>query len=133
MKDSSEAQPEQSADDDSATLAHRLFDLARNGGAADLAVYMDAGVPVDLTDNKGNTLLMLAAYHCQADTVRMLLAHGADPNRINERLQTPLAGAVFKKAYDIIEALRESGADPDLGQPSARETVRFFGVDVVLD
>ena len=132
MDESSDAAPPLSADDEAVTLAHRLFDLARAGGANDLTVYLDAGVPVDLTDNRGNTLLMLAAYHEHAELVRALLARGADPNRINERQQTPLAGAVFKKATDVIAALREAGADPDLGSPSAREMVRFFGVDVDL-
>ena len=47
-----------------------------------------------LTDN--NTQLMLAAYHCHAPLVKLLLEHGADPNKINDRDQSPLAGAVFK-------------------------------------
>jgi uncharacterized protein len=119
-------------DDEAVTLAHRLFDLARDGDAVDLMIYVDAGVPVDLTDYRGNTLLMLAAYHGQGEVVRALLARGADPNRINDRQQTPLAGAVFKKATDVITALRAAGADPDLGHPSAREMVEFFGVDVDL-
>lgn len=130
MDEPIEAAPPQLAGDEAITLAYRLFDLAREGDATGLAIYVDAGLPVDLTDSKGNTLLMLAAYHCHAETVRMLLSLGADPNRINDRGQTPLAGAVFKKAYDVIAALREAGADPDLGHPSARATVQFFGVDV---
>lgn len=46
---------------------------------------------------------MLAAYHGHADLVRFLLQHGADPNRLNDRRQSPLAGAVFKKEDDVIE------------------------------
>lgn len=46
---------------------------------------------------------MLAAYHGHADLVRFLLQHGADPNRLNDRHQSPLAGAVFKKEDDVIE------------------------------
>jgi uncharacterized protein len=124
--------PPLSPDDEAVTLAHRLFDLARAGGVSDLTVYLDAGVPVDLTDSKGNTLLMLAAYHEHPELVRALLERGADPNRINDRQQTPLAGAVFKKATEVIASLCAAGADPDLGQPSAREMVAFFGVDIDL-
>ena len=133
MDESPATGPPLSADDEAVTLAHRLFDLARAGDANDLIVYLDAGVPVDLTDSKGNTLLMLAAYHEHAELVRALLERGADPNRINDRQQTPLAGAVFKKATDVIAALRSAGADPELGRPSAREMVAFFNVDVDLD
>lgn len=49
---------------------------------------------------------MLAAYHGHADLVRFLLQHGADPNRLNDRRQSPLAGAVFKKEDDVIEVSR---------------------------
>lgn len=46
---------------------------------------------------------MLAAYHGHAELVRLLLAHGADANRLNDRGQSPLAGAVFKKEDAVIE------------------------------
>lgn len=46
---------------------------------------------------------MLAAYHGHADLVRLLIQHGADPNRLNDRGQSPLAGAVFKKEDAVIE------------------------------
>lgn len=112
---------------DPVALAHWLFDLARQGDAARLAAYVDAGAPVDLTDAEGNTLLMLAAYHDQPAVVRELTARGADPNALNGRGQSPLAGAVFKQADDVIRALVEAGADPDVGSPTARQTAQMFG------
>lgn len=45
---------------------------------------------------------MLAAYHGHAELVTLLIQHGADPNRLNDRGQSPLAGAVFKKEDDVI-------------------------------
>ena len=108
-------------------LANWLFDLARGGDAARLAAYVDAGTPVDLTDADGNTLLMLAAYHDQPAVVRELVARGADPDALNSRGQSPLAGAVFKQAREVIDVLKQSGADPDLGTPSARQTALMFG------
>ena len=47
---------------------------------------------------------MLAAYHGHADLVHLLIQHGADPNRLNDRGQSPLAGAVFKKEDEVIQA-----------------------------
>ena len=84
-------------------LAARLFDWARSGDAAMLAAYVDAGVPVNLTNTNGDTLVMLAAYYGHESAVAALITRGADVNRHNNRGQTPLAGS-----------------------PSALETARFF-------
>ncbi len=108
-------------------LAHQMFDLAREGETERLEAYVEAGVPVDLTDASGNTLLMLAAYHGHPETVTMLAGRGADVNRLNDRGQSPLAGAVFKREGDVVSALLRGGADPDAGTPSARETAQMFG------
>ena len=107
-------------------LAVRVFGLARAGETEELAAYVDAGVPVDLTNEKGDTLLILAAYHGHADTVAALLERGADHSRAHDRGQTPLAAAVFKQSADTVRALLAAGADPDAGQPSARATASFF-------
>lgn len=108
-------------------LAHEMFDLARNGMSTRLEAYVEAGVPVDLAEAQGNTLLMLAAYHGHAETVAMLARRGAEVNRLNDRGQTPLAGAVFKGEHQVVDVLLGAGADPDAGTPSARETARMFG------
>jgi ankyrin repeat protein len=108
-------------------LAHEMFDLARAGDGDRLAAYVDAGVPVNLTDAVGNTLVMLAAYHGHAPVVAALASRGAEVNRVNDHGQSPLAGAVFKDEPDVVRALLEAGADPDTGSPSARETAALFG------
>ncbi|QKW05433.1 ankyrin repeat domain-containing protein [Streptomyces sp. NA04227] len=114
-------------------LAGRVFAMARTGDAAALAAYVDAGVPVDLTNDRGDSLLMLAAYHGHPATVRALLERGAEPGRINDRGQSPLAGAVFKGEDEVVRALLESGADPSAGVPSAVETARMFGRTELLE
>jgi uncharacterized protein len=107
-------------------IAHACFDFARAGDTPRLHAYVENGVPVNLTDATGNTLLMLAAYHGHAETVDALVALGADPDRANDRGQSPLAGAVFKGEVDVVRVLLAAGADPDLGTPSARETALLF-------
>ena len=114
-------------------LAHQMFDWARGGESERVAAYVDAGVPVNLTDQSGNTLLMLAAYHGHASTVTMLAGRGADVDRLNDRGQSPLAGAVFKAEHEVVAALLEAGADPDAGTPSARETADLFGRPETLE
>lgn len=113
-------------------LAAQVFDLARQGDTDKLAAYVDAGVPANLTNDRGDTLLMLASYHGHVGTVRALLERGADSDRANDRGQTPLAGAVFKGEQEVITALVEAGADPSAGAPSAVDTARLFGKDDLL-
>jgi uncharacterized protein len=108
-------------------LVARLFDSARSGDAAMLAAYIDAGVPVNLTNANGDTMVMLASYYGHESAVAVLIARGADVDRHNNRGQTPLAGAVFKNDTTIIELLLSADADPLAGSPSALETARFFG------
>ncbi|MGW0704824.1 ankyrin repeat domain-containing protein [Streptomyces sp. NPDC002643] len=108
-------------------LATKIFDLARRGETEALVSYVDAGVPANLTNDRGDSLVMLAAYHGHADAVRELLARGGEAGRVNDRGQTPLAGAVFKGEEGVIQVLLEGGADPYEGTPSAVDTARMFG------
>ncbi|MER5375482.1 ankyrin repeat domain-containing protein [Streptomyces sp. NPDC002132] len=107
-------------------LASKIFELARQGQTETLVAYVDAGVPANLTNDRGDSLVMLAAYHGHAEAVRALLARGAEADRINDRGQTPLAGAVFKGETEVVKALVEAGADPTAGTPSAVDTARMF-------
>ncbi|MFD6421293.1 ankyrin repeat domain-containing protein [Streptomyces sp. NPDC060198] len=114
-------------------LATKVFDLARRGETDTLAAYVDAGVPANLTNDRGDSLLMLAAYHGHAPAVTALVDRGADPDRANDRGQTPLAGAVFKGESAVIGALLDAGADPAAGVPSAVDTARMFGKADLLE
>jgi len=107
-------------------------DCARDGQAELLAAYVDGGYPVDHPDAAGNTLLMLAAYHGHAGTVRMLLDRGAGADRLNDRGQSPVAGALFKGEDDVVRLLVAAGADLDHGSPTGREAAAMFGTGHLL-
>lgn len=113
-------------DDEAVALAHRMFDLARDGRTEDLNAYLAAGLPPDLTNDKGDTLLILAAYHGHPGTVAALLGHGADPERTNDRGQTALVAATFQRSAESVTALLDAGADPAHGTPSALATAEYF-------
>ncbi|MBW5481560.1 ankyrin repeat domain-containing protein [Streptomyces bambusae] len=136
MTESHQGGPEGGADvpdEDVIELATKIFDLARQGETAMLTAYLDAGVPANLTNDRGDTLVMLAAYHGHPETVTALLGHGAEADRANDRGQTPLAGAVFKGEEAVIRALLAGGADPHAGTPSAVDTARMFGKTDLLE
>ncbi len=91
-----EPAPKPELDADTLAFAARVFQYARMGHAEDLADLFGQGLPANLRNDKGDSLLMLAAYNGQAEAARVILAHGGDPELANDRGQTPLAGAAFR-------------------------------------
>ncbi|EJD40160.1 ankyrin [Auricularia subglabra TFB-10046 SS5] len=114
-------------------FASKMFDLARNGETEQLEAYLDAGLPANLTNHTGATLLMLAAYHGHAATVAALVKRGADVNALNDKGQSPLAGAVFKGEEEVVKILVEARADPNAGQPSAMQAATVFNKPQYLE
>ncbi|GAA4291439.1 hypothetical protein GCM10023178_64450 [Actinomadura luteofluorescens] len=110
----------------------RLFEMARTGDTRRLLSQLDNGVSVDLSDHRGETLLMHAAFHGHPETVRALAMRGADPDRADDRGDRPLTGAVFKRENEVVRVLLEAGADPRAGSPSAADTARLVGADEIL-
>lgn len=62
----------------------------------------------------------------------MLVDAGADPNVLNGRGQSPIAGAVFKGWDEVVRVLYQGGADIGLGQPNAVDCARMFKRDALL-
>ena len=118
--------------DEELDFLRSMFDQARAGDTTSLADAVDAGVPVNLTNGSGDTLLILAAYHDHPDTVRALLDRGADTARVNDRGQTALGAAVFRRSERSVTALLAAGADPALGARSALDVARFFELPEML-
>jgi ankyrin repeat protein len=96
-----------------AELQEMAIDFARRGETGNLSAMIEHGLPVNLGDTKGNTLLMLASYNGNAEAARMLLEYGAEVDRRNHRGQTPLGGAAFKGYEEIVTLLLQHGADID--------------------
>lgn len=109
------------------------LDFARQGRAEELGEFVERGLPVDVQDDEGNSLLMLAAYHGRLESVRALIRLGADVDLRNARDQSPIAGALFKGEDEVVAELRAAGADLDAGTPSAREAAELFGRTALLD
>lgn len=115
--------------DEQLAFLHSMFDLARTGKTEDLLSLIDQGIPVNLTNPKGDSLLILAAYNDHADLVAGLLDRSADVDRMNDRGQTALSCAVFRQNQDITAALLKAGADAHLGPQNAYAVIDMFGLE----
>jgi hypothetical protein len=92
-----------------------------------LTALIDRGADVDarVTDTlKGRTPLMLAASsdHIPIDTVKMLLARGADVNVVGPEGDTALDLAMRNGHTVVVDALLDAGAKAGRGFPTARVT-----------
>lgn len=108
-----------------AELQELALDHARCGETEPLARMLEAGMPVNLSDHKGNSLLMLATYHEHLETSRMLLDHGAEVDRRNDRGQTPLGGVAFKGYEEIVMLLLAHGAEIDADNGGGMTPIMF--------
>lgn len=94
------------------------FQSARVGNVELLGTLVGQGIPVNLADCNGNSLLMLASLNGHTACVRSLLNLGAEVDFRNQRGQTPLGAAAFKGYSAIIKLLWKHGAalDADNGK-----------------
>ncbi|WP_434382633.1 ankyrin repeat domain-containing protein [Melittangium boletus] len=112
-------------DEDVMALARRAFQHARAGEAAQLEWLLGVGLPANLSNERGDTLLMLASYHGHLAATGVLLEYGADPERTNDRGQTPLSGAAFKGDLSMARLLLSRGARVDGAGPDGKTALMF--------
>lgn len=122
------ARAEDQATDPSAAVVEGVFDLAREGRTGPLGEMLDAGVPLNLVNGRGDSLLIVAAYAQHRETVQDLLRRGADTAIVNGMGQTALACAVFRGNEAILLDLLQAGADPDLGSHTAIQIADQFAL-----
>ena len=122
------ARAEDQTTEPSAAVVEGVFDLARDGRTGPLGEMIDAGVPVNLVNGRGDTLLIVAAYAQHRETVQDLLRRGADTAIVNGMGQTALACAVFRGNEAILLDLLQAGADPDLGSHTAVQIADQFAL-----
>lgn len=112
------------------------FDLARQGRTGPLGEMIDAGVPIDVQNPRGDTLLIVATYAEHVATVSELLARGAALDVVNLNGQTAVSCAVFRRNEPLLRMLLDAGADQDAGLNAAASIADQFaltGMRAVLD
>ncbi|MEU9283886.1 ankyrin repeat domain-containing protein [Streptomyces sp. NPDC048275] len=99
--------------------AARLFAAVYDGDEDTVVRLLRSGVGAESVDEDGQTVLYLAAVSDQPGIVRLLLAAGAEPDRLSQGTDAPLCGAACGGHTEVVHALLAAGAGPD--------TVEAFG------
>ena len=79
-----------------------------------LAEVINSGHDLGRADGKGHTALILAACNGRKDAVSPLLAAGCAPNQRTLAGQSPAMYAALFQRAEILEDLRQRGADMDV-------------------
>uniref|UniRef100_A0ACD5ZTR9 Uncharacterized protein n=1 Tax=Avena sativa TaxID=4498 RepID=A0ACD5ZTR9_AVESA len=87
-----------------------LHNAAEEGHCEAVRLLLSKGVPVDPVDHQGAPL-HLAIAKDRVEVVKVLLEHGADLNKVVNRVLSPLLMAIFGKSFKCLKLLIEAGAD----------------------
>lgn len=99
-----------------------IFSFARHGRCEEIEKLLNKGIPVDLRDEWGNTLLIIACQNGNKRVAKNVLRRGANINSRNLKGNTPLHYC-FHYGYGdtlgqyIIQKGAETNARNNLGRP----------------
>ena len=100
---------------------NEIFQAAVDPDLTQLVVLLNSGAdPNSVNPNAGNTLLYNACFGDRLDVVRLLLAHGADPNKrmvyrsgVDGRVDEGVVTLMYAHSAEVALALLGAGADPN--------------------
>lgn len=98
---------------------------AQSGSAAVVKLLLDNDANPDLSDNRGQTPLMVRAVVGDTNMVQLLLSYGADPNRADIGQETALMKAVRGRKFKAAQALIEAGADPNVQDLTGKTALEY--------
>ncbi|XP_047048523.1 protein TANC1-like isoform X2 [Lolium rigidum] len=87
-----------------------LHNAALQGHCEVVRLLLSQGVPVDPIDHRGAPL-QLAVSKDHAEVLKVLLEHSADPNKVANKVYSPVLAACYWHSLKCIKLLIEAGAD----------------------
>lgn len=121
--------PKQTTGANSAPLKAALLSAIQQRKHKMVEQLLDCGVP---PDNGGEvSILREAVLNRDAESVRLLLLFGADPNAVDRHGLTPLLTATEMGSLEIAKLLLKYGGDPNL--PAGPEHLSPLGMSVIED
>ena len=107
-------------------LLIRIFEHARNGETEAVKMYLDSGYTPNIISPRGDSLLIVAAYHGYPDLVKLVLAQPNVPVDFQNKMGfTALTGASFKGYTDIMQQLIAAGATVNHRNMSGQTALMF--------
>jgi ankyrin repeat protein len=109
-----------------AKLREIAWNAAREGDVKTLTAYFEAGLPADIANDRGDTLLILAAYHRHADAVKVILDQEKTPVEARNKMGfTALTGAAYRGDLPIVKQLAEKGAKLDTANAKGQTPLMY--------
>ncbi len=88
-----------------------IFSFTRHGRIQEVDNLLKRGVPVDVRDDNGNSILCIACQNGNKRLAKLALRRGADINASNLRGNTPLHFCYKYNKVDLAQYLISKGAD----------------------
>lgn len=101
-----------------------LLSAAASGDNSALTAALTAGAALEARDAKGRTALLIAVLRADVAMARLLVEHGADPNAIDDRNDTPWLATGVTGSVAMLETLLPAGPDLTLRN-------RYGGVSII--
>lgn len=101
-----------------------IFEAARTNNTEELKNFLQNTHP-DITDSRGSTALILAAYYNNENAASILLKAGADPDLKDGMGNTALMGVCFKGYTMIARTLLAHGAYVDAANGNGATALTF--------
>ena len=84
-----------------------VFEAARCGDTDTVKAYLDSGIPVDLTDEDGRTILHCAAGEGQIKVVELLIERGCRIDLVDNNGWTPSICAIAHGCMETLQLLKQ--------------------------
>ncbi|MGL5591442.1 MAG: ankyrin repeat domain-containing protein [Mycoplasmoidaceae bacterium] len=92
-------------------MANSLMFACSYGFIEIIEYLIEQGSKINVTDNEGNNLLMIASKEGQLKIVKLLLSNQIDINHVNKKGNNALMYAILSNHIDIVKILIENGID----------------------
>jgi ankyrin repeat protein len=108
---------------------HEFIKAAHDGDLGRIQYYIKQNIDVNITDNNGDTALMLAAWKRDFNVVKELLANGAEIDKANKYGNTALMLAAGKDNLDIVKELIANGDEIDKANNMGYTALLFAAIE----
>ena len=88
-----------------------IFEAAQSGNMSMIEEYLDQGLPPDLVDEEGWSILHHAASHGQVEVIKLLHSRGCSVDAVDRHGRTPLHHATTSGECGSISVLVELGSN----------------------